>query len=120
MDMHSRDEFSESFEYASGATGKRFQNPLWQITEIFFGSEFRNAIQVVKAFGLDIVATAIESQKSEAAHGPGNSEDEDLLHNTSGTLVNSLLDSIKDPKIVADSALNYLSAGAYQQSQPCL
>ncbi|KAE8453222.1 hypothetical protein EG329_011289 [Mollisiaceae sp. DMI_Dod_QoI] len=106
MDIHNSDPFSKSFDFASGATGKRFQNPLWQVTEIFFGAEFRDSIARVKAFGSMLVANAVEARKSEKTV-----ESKSSLGKVSGSLINSLLDSIDDQQMVADAALNYLSAG---------
>jgi hypothetical protein len=90
-------------------TGKRFQNPLWQITEVFSGGPFRDAVAQVKAFGTMLVQNAVHARlarqeaKDEASSFGG----------ISGSLINSLLDSIEDPDVVADAALNYLSAGTF-------
>lgn len=100
MDMHADDSFTKAFEYASGATGERFQNPLWQITESFTGARFRRAVSEVKQFGKEIVKNAL-CKTSKA----------DSEFETSGSLISSLLDSIDDHEMVADAALNYLSAG---------
>lgn len=108
MDIHNSDPFSKSFDFASGATGKRFQNPLWQVTEIFFGAEFRDAIARVNAFGSMLVANAVETRKTEKAV-----QKETSFGQVSGSLINSLLESIDDQQMVADAALNYLSAGIY-------
>ncbi|KAH6713866.1 cytochrome P450, partial [Leptodontidium sp. MPI-SDFR-AT-0119] len=105
MDIHNSDPFSKAFDYASGATGERFQNPLWQITEIFLGERFRGSVAQVKAFGSMIVANAIQTRQRKAAGT------DSALDSMSGTLINSLLDSIDDQDMVADAALNYLSAG---------
>ena len=109
MDMHADDSFSVSFEYASGKTGERFQNPLWQITELFFGKELRSSIVQVKKFGSSIVSTAVEHRKDKKAASSAS----EPINAVSGSLINSLLDSIDDEQIVADAALNYLSAGMY-------
>lgn len=109
MDMHSSDPFSKAFDYASGATGERFQNPLWQITEMFLGTKFRKSVKTVKEFGSKIVTSAIETRKSKVHRSIAGSIDP--LASMSGSLINSLLDSIDDQDMVADAALNYLSAG---------
>ncbi|KAF8862255.1 cytochrome P450 [Acephala macrosclerotiorum] len=106
MNIHNSDPFSKSFDFASGATGKRFQNPLWLITEIFFGGEFRDSVARVKAFGSMLVANAVEARKTEKTAKTKTS-----FGQVSGSLINSLLDSIDDQQMVADAALNYLSAG---------
>ncbi|KAK0120042.1 hypothetical protein ONS95_011456 [Cadophora gregata] len=105
MDIHNSDPFSKAFDFASGATGERFQNPLWQISEIFLGEKFRDSVAQVKAFGSMIVANAIQTRKSKTT------ETDSALDAMSGSLINSLLDSIDDQDTVADAALNYLSAG---------
>jgi hypothetical protein len=107
MEMHADDDFTTSFEYASGATAERFQNPLWFITESFFGSRLRRSISTVKSYGKTIVANAIETRKSGRAAESGETK----LDTISGSLVQSLLDAIGDDEMVADAALNYLSAG---------
>jgi hypothetical protein len=113
MDMHNTDPFSVSFDFASGATGERFQNPLWQVTEIFFGGHFREAVAKVKAFGSEIVTNAIKArQSSDRSTKPVPSSELDVAFDAiSGSLINSLLDSIDNQQMVADAALNYLSAG---------
>ncbi len=106
MDIHNSEPFSQSFDYASGEICKRFQNPLWQVTEVFFGGEFKASISRVKAFGKMLVQNAVHSRlnKSESKSDP-------TFGNISGSLINSFLDSIDDHQMVADAALNYLSAG---------
>ncbi|KAL2109186.1 hypothetical protein VUR80DRAFT_2840 [Thermomyces stellatus] len=105
MEMRADDEFTLAFEYASGVTAERFQNPLWRATEVFFGGRFRRALAVVRDHGRKIVRSALEARAAE------KEESGDSLDEVSGSLVNSLLDSIGDEKLVADAALNYLSAG---------
>lgn len=105
MEMHADDEFTMAFEHASGATTSRFQNPLWFITEPFTGSRFRKSLAVVKSYGNKIVQSAVKDRNL------GKDVDGSKLDDISGSLIQSLLDSIDNEKIVADSALNYLSAG---------
>src|SRR3569833_1417259 len=109
MEMHADDEFTMAFDFASGATAERFQNPLWFVTDVFLGSKFRKSVATVKAFGRGIVAKAVadrrETGRVEAA---GSSR----LDETSGSLIQSLLDAIGDEQMVSDASLNYLSAGA--------
>lgn len=118
MEMHADDDFTSSFDYASGATAERFQNPLWFITEIFLGSKFRKSVRLVKSFGKRIVSRAVadrqtaeeeEEKKADNTAQPhaGTAD----LDRVSGSLVQSLLEAIGDEQIVADAALNYLSAG---------
>lgn len=113
MEMHADDDFTLAFDYASGATAERVQNPLWPITEVLFGAKMRKSIAIVKAFGKRIVDSAVEDRqdgdKSVTSATPSNGK----LDEISGSLIQSLLDSIGDKQMVADAALNYLSAGTH-------
>ena len=109
MDMHATDPFSVAFEYASGKTGERFQNPLWRVTEMFLGRKFRKSVSQVKRFGVDIVANAVKARGSKKA--ADDTTGDEAVESLSGSLINSLLDLIPDHQMVADAALNYLSAG---------
>jgi hypothetical protein len=111
MEMHSDDEFTQAFDYASGVTMERFQNPLWSLTELFTGSRFRKAVLVVRSFGRTIVSKAVVDRNAAKDSGAAMSAEETELDEISGSLIQSFLDSIGDEKIVADAALNYLSAG---------
>jgi cytochrome P450 len=117
MEMHADDDFSQSFDFASGATAERFQNPLWAVTELFTGSKFRKSIAVVKDFGRRIVASAVHDRSGQKAgvKAPNTPHDDDdgdsKLNQISGTLIQSLLDAIDNEDTVADAALTYLSAG---------
>lgn len=102
-----------SFDYASGKTGERFQNPLWQITEVFFGKQFRDSVARVKAFGNVIVTNAVKARQRKESVIASTSSNDKTLGAISGSLINSLLDSIDDHQMVADAALNYLSAGKF-------
>lgn len=120
MEMHHSDPFSKAFDFASGATGERFQNPLWQITEVFLGGKLRESVKKVKAFGSKIVAKAIMTKKEKDKSKATLSEfeqTEDLM-SMSGSLINSLLESIGDHEMVADAALNYLTAGMVPRKHP--
>ena len=64
MEMHSDDDFTMAFDYASGATTERFQNPLWYVTDVLFGARLRKSISIVKAFGQKIVASAVADRKA--------------------------------------------------------
>ncbi|KAF3761575.1 cytochrome P450 [Cryphonectria parasitica EP155] len=117
MEMHADDEFSVAFDYASGVCAERVQNPLWQVTEVFFGSRMKKSVAIVGAFGKRIVDSAIEDRKrglvgGVPAEAPGAAASgNEKLDEISGSLIQSLLDSIGDQRMVADAALNYLSAG---------
>lgn len=110
MEMHVHDDFTKAFEHASGATAERFQNPLWQFTEAITpaGWRLRRSLAIIRSHGKRIVSNAV------SARGDGSkpsSEKEEKLEEVSGSLIQSLLEAIGDERLVADSALNYLSAG---------
>lgn len=111
MDIHYSDPFSRSFDYASGKTGERFQNPLWPVTEIFFGSKFRQSVANVKVFGSKLVSNAVRIRQQGGKDKMAIEDAAGTLAGISGSLINSLLDSIDDHEVVADAALNYLTAG---------
>ncbi|KAJ4293975.1 hypothetical protein N0V88_005489 [Collariella sp. IMI 366227] len=114
MEMHADDEFSQAFDFASGATAERFQNPLWSITELFTGAKFRKSTAVVKAFGRRIVSSAVQDRKKEEIQTKLNipsPDDDSKIDQISGSLIQSLLDALGDEQTTADAALTYLSAG---------
>lgn len=94
--------FSHAFDYASGAIGDRFQNPFWRLKEFFLGTRLRRAVHEVKTFGATIVASAVHKRSLSPFSKPNPLQT---------NLINSLLDHIPSHTIVADSAMNYLSAG---------
>ena len=101
--------FSKAFDFASGAIGDRFQNPFWKLKEFFFGSAIRNAVQEVKEFGASIVSTAVQKRCTAHDRKERQTVQKEMMPQTN--LINSLLDNIADHQIVADAAMNYLSAG---------
>lgn len=103
MEMHADDDFTVAFEQASGATAERFQNPLWMATEIFTGRRMRGSLATIRDYGRRIVASAVVDRAVM--------EGDKTRPDTPGSLIQSLLDSIGDEQLVADAALNYLSAG---------
>ncbi|KAK4249692.1 cytochrome P450 [Corynascus novoguineensis] len=113
MEMHADDEFSKCFDYASGATAERFQNPLWRITELFTGSKLRKSIRVIKDFGRRIVTSAVHDRNEQKSkrEPDGPSDESSKLDQISGSLIQSLLEAIGNEETVADAALTYLSAG---------
>lgn len=112
MEMHADDEFTTAFDYASGVTAERFQNPLWFVTEILTGTRFRKSLAIVKSFGERIVQAAIDdTAKASGGGGGGSAPPESRMDEVSGSLIKSFLSTIDDEKIVAEAALNYLSAG---------
>lgn len=112
MEMHADDDFTLAFEYASGATAERFQNPLWFLTEPFFGAKFRKSIATVRSFGQRIIESAVAHRQDDGEVRFYALSDTERLDRASGSLIQSLLEAIGgDQRMVMDSALNYLSAG---------
>lgn len=112
MEMHADDDFTVAFEYASGATAERFQNPLWFLTEPFFGSRFRKSLATIRSFGSRIVEGALNHRHMNGKTNVDPISDTEKLNKASGSLIQSLLDALGgDKRMVMDSALNYLSAG---------
>ena len=109
MDMPASLPFSRAFDFASGAIGDRFQNPFWKVKEFVWGAPLRRAIHEVRRFGDAIVSTAVCKREESNA----NSKDQraDSISPLQNNLIDSLLDHIDDHQIVADAAMNYLSAG---------
>ena len=106
MEIDAKSPFSQAFDYASDHVGLRFQNQLYTITEFFFGSRFRSALAEVKQFGHSIVANARHRRMIKSREM--NLHQDDPVH---GDLIDSLMNAFDDPSIVADAALNFLSAG---------
>lgn len=104
MELHATDDFTRAFDHASAATTERFQNPLYPVTELLFGSKLRRSLATVRSFGRKIVAKAVQDREGQKT---GRSAETRM----SGSLIQSLLEAIDDEKLVADAALNYLSAG---------
>ena len=121
MDIHPSLPFSSAFDFASEAIAERFQSPFWKIKEFFWGSPLRLAIAQVKDFGLQIVFHAAKERERRMGAGsfsPGEGRragntgtKTDTLFPQEGNLINALLDNIGDHQVVADAAMNYLSAG---------
>ncbi|MCJ1251692.1 hypothetical protein MMC30_008927, partial [Trapelia coarctata] len=102
MDMHGSLPFSKAFDFASGETTSRFTNPFWRIKELFFGRSLRKAIAEVHRYGRTVVTEAVEKRSSKPTekHSPLQSN-----------LIDSLLDHLPSEDLVADAAMNFLSAG---------
>lgn len=114
MDMHGSLPFSKAFDFASGAIGERFQNPFWKLKELFLGAPLRKAVSEVKSYGDAIVSAAVQKKKHE-----GNESRITAFDLLRTNLINSLLDNIEDHQVVADAAMNYLSAGERLSSVSC-
>ncbi|CAJ2505094.1 Uu.00g124880.m01.CDS01 [Anthostomella pinea] len=111
MEMHADDDFTLAFDYASGVTAERFQNPLWFITEQFTGSRFRSSLAIIRSFGDRIVESAVSHSRPNGTTDSKDTTDQSCLDTESGSLIQSLLSTLGSQKMVADAALNYLSAG---------
>lgn len=109
MDIPGSLPFSKAFDFASGAIGERFQNPFWKLKEMFLGGPLRKAVSEVKQFGRHIVANAVQCRQAECTtqDRPTTGKSEAPRSN----LIDSLLDHLDDHEVVADAAMNYLSAG---------
>ena len=110
MDMPSSLSFSKSFDFASGATGERFQNPFWRFRECLFGARLRKAVAEVKRFGDEVVAAAVRKRSAK--------EDVRKADPLLSNLIDSLLDHIEDRTVVRDAAMNFLSAGRRSELSP--
>lgn len=106
--------FSKAFDFASGATGERFQNPFWKLKEWFFGAHFRRAVFEVKRFGNELVSAAVK-KRQDSEKQPQETR-LDIAAPLQNNLINSLLDNMDDRHVVADAAMNYLSAGTISNS----
>ncbi|KAL8828759.1 MAG: hypothetical protein Q9170_006460 [Blastenia crenularia] len=100
--------FSKAFDFASGAIGDRFQNPFWKIKEFILGATLRRAFLEVKRFGNDIVSSTVARREKADATTDKSVKDVNPLQTN---LIDSLLDHMTDHQVVADAAMNYLSAG---------
>ena len=107
MDMHGGLPFSKAFDFASGATTDRFTNPFWKVQELFFGRQLRTAIKEVKDFGCTVVTSAVAKRSSKASDAQASTTSSPLQSN----LINALLDHLPTQDLVADAAMNFLSAG---------
>ena len=107
MDIPNSLPFSTAFDFASGAIGDRFQNPFYKIKELVWGAPLRKAVFEVKTFGDRIVSGAVHTRKNAQTVRKSTGDSSPLQNN----LINSLLDHIDDHRVVADAAMNYLSAG---------
>ena len=108
MDIPSSLPFSKAFDFASGAIGDRFQNPFWKVKEFIWGQPLRRAVSEVKDFGSAIVHSAAEKRAKPQSCIKGQRGQIEILRTN---LIDSLLDHITDKAVVADAAMNYLSAG---------
>lgn len=127
MDISPNLPFSQAFDFASEAVAERFQNPFWKLKEFFVGSQLRAAMEEVRQFGRSIVSVAslqrakrggvmatCKEKFTEDINGTASKPMTDSISSPikeSENLINSLLDHIDDQQIVADAAMNYLSAG---------
>ena len=115
MDIPSSLPFSQAFDYASGQVGERFQNPFWKMKERIFGAKMRSAVKEVKRFGDEIVAAAVQRRKKQGIEPNEDQEKPNTADRNQrqghNHLIDSLLDHLSSPTIVADAAMNFLSAG---------
>ncbi|KAH7009034.1 cytochrome P450 [Ilyonectria destructans] len=105
VEMHADDDFTRAFDHASGEIAKRFQNPFWRFTELVTGMKLRQSVRIMKSYGQNLVAQAVARRNGRNDTGVGKGYDE------GPSLIDKLLNCLGDEALVADSALNYLSAG---------
>lgn len=79
---------------------------MYPFTEFLFGWKLHDALDEVKRFGRNIVTKAKKQRSLEAFESLLTSDEP-----TFDTLIDALLETFRDPQIVSDSALNFLSAG---------
>lgn len=108
MDIDASLPFSAAFDFTSEAIARRFQNPFWRISELITGARLRASIAQVKHFSRKIVLSALAKRNSATQL----KEDPVKAGPTRQNLIDNLLDQIADHQIVADAAMNYLSAGS--------
>lgn len=83
------------------------------MTELVFGRQLSDAVAEVKRFGRGIVSAAAERRSRVNCTDTGGLP---LKHDNRRTnLIDSLLDHIDDRGVVADAAMNYLSAGIFSR-----
>ena len=114
MDMHGSLPFSKAFDFASGETTNRFTNPFWKIKRFLLGGRFRNAVGEVHRFGQRVVAEAVAKRPTKDSKSEAKQESNCGTIESSalqGNLINSLLDHLPSEELVADAAMNFLSAG---------
>ena len=114
MDMPSSLPFSQAFDYASGVIGERFQNPFWRLKELILGKKMRTAVKEVKRFGDEIVSAAIQRREEKHPGGIAKEEEDKAAAGKKqhSHLIDFLLDHFPSQRaVIADAAMNYLSAG---------
>lgn len=115
MEIDASSPFGRAFDHASSHVGLRFQNPLYWLTERFTGAGFRASLAEVKRFSRQIVANARKRRSRAAFESLITDGDDSTSASASdlgfGTLIDSLMEAFAEPQVVADSALNFLSAG---------
>lgn len=109
MDITASLPFSKAFDFVSGAIARRFQNPFWKISEAMLGAQLRASVAEVKQFSRTIVSSAI--CRRETTRVPMK-EPATTVEPVQNNLIDALLNHIADHQVVADAAMNYLSAGS--------
>lgn len=112
MDISASLPFSKAFDFASGAIARRFQNPFWKITEAMWGAQLRSSLAEVKRFSRTIVSSAICRREKTAR--VSTKEPTATVETMRDNLIDALLNHIEDHQVVADAAMNYLSAGSHR------
>ncbi|KIX02694.1 uncharacterized protein Z518_08636 [Rhinocladiella mackenziei CBS 650.93] len=111
MEIDASSPFGKAFDHASSQIGLRFQNPLYRLTELVTGSEFRASLFEVKRFGRQMVANSRKRRSHAAFESLITNDDDDAYASQFTTLIDSLIEALAEPQAIADAALNFLSAG---------
>lgn len=80
------------------------------------GAELRSSLAEVKRFSQKIVSSAI--RRSETATHVSTVEPTATTEPVQNNLIDALLTHIADHEVVADAAMNYLSAGSHRHPAP--
>ena len=104
VDISPKLPFSDAFEYASSVTSDKFTSPLWRIADLLKGGKFQTCVKEVKMFGASLIESA-QTRRSK------RDKETTELASQQTILIDSFLDHISSAEIVADAAVNFLSAG---------
>ncbi|CAG9956867.1 unnamed protein product [Clonostachys rosea f. rosea IK726] len=105
VELQSQDSFTQAFDYSAGVVSERFQNPLWRLTEVFSSSRFQRALKLIKTRGAQLVSHSLLAKDSDPCFGSTD------LRRASQGFLQGLRKALGSDDLVAESALNFLSAG---------
>ncbi|VUC21084.1 unnamed protein product [Clonostachys rosea] len=105
VELQSQDSFTQAFDYSASVVSERFQNPLWRFTELFSGFRFQRALKLIKTRGVQLVSHSLLAKESDMCF------DSSDLRRASQGFLKGLRKALGNDDLVAESALNFLSAG---------